>query len=105
MARPRDIEKPKSRLTLEMSQSTRDNLDDLRERTGAASVAEVIREALLVYDLASSAEVPGRHKGLSRAELVRRALEIYEFVTAETERGKSLLVRGPDGQEERVRLL
>jgi hypothetical protein len=104
MARPRDPEKKKARLTLEMSQRTRDDLDELRERTGAVSAAEVIREALAVYDLASSKK-RGWPQPLSPAELVRRALEVYGFVTSEAKAGKAIIVRGEDGIEERVRLV
>jgi hypothetical protein len=41
---------PKSRLTLELTEAVRQRLEDLRLRTQADSLTEVIRRALAVYD-------------------------------------------------------
>jgi hypothetical protein len=41
---------PKSRLNLEMSEAVRKQLEQLRTKTQADSLAEVIRRALVVYD-------------------------------------------------------
>jgi len=61
MARPASLQK-KSRLTLELAAPVRERLDELRVRTGAESVTEVIRRAVAFYDAvltvgASSREV------------------------------------------------
>lgn len=42
-------ESEKVRLHLEMSQKTRDQVEKLKELTGASSMAEVIRRAIDVY--------------------------------------------------------
>ena len=42
---------PMSRLNLELPEATRDRLEHLRDATNAASMTEVIRTALAVYDL------------------------------------------------------
>ncbi len=49
MARPRKSE-PTSRLTLDLSVSVRERLDELKTKTQADSLVEVIRRALAVYD-------------------------------------------------------
>jgi hypothetical protein len=49
MARPASVHE-KKRLTLELPAPVRERLDQLRERTGAESVTEVIRRALALYD-------------------------------------------------------
>jgi hypothetical protein len=49
MARPPSTHR-KQRLTIELAIPVRERLDDLKERTGAESVTEVIRRALAVYD-------------------------------------------------------
>ena len=41
----------KARLTLEVPAKTRDQLSDIVRRSGAASLTEVIRRALALYDL------------------------------------------------------
>jgi metal-responsive CopG/Arc/MetJ family transcriptional regulator len=41
----------KSRLSLEVPKETRDQIDDIVKRSGAASLTEVIRRALALYDL------------------------------------------------------
>jgi hypothetical protein len=48
---PRISRGPKARLNLEMSEDVRTRLENLRERTDADSLAEVVRRALAVYDL------------------------------------------------------
>lgn len=42
---------PKTRLNLEVSESVRTLLEDLRKRTDADSLTEVIRRAVAVYDV------------------------------------------------------
>lgn len=54
------------RMTLELSDSAKDELDRLRELTSAASNAEVIRRALAVY----LALVEQGERGFRRAELI-----------------------------------
>lgn len=41
---------PTSRLNLELTQTTRDRLENLRDATQADSLTEVIRSALAVYE-------------------------------------------------------
>jgi hypothetical protein len=66
---------PKTRLSLEMSDQARAMLENLRVKTDADSLAEVIRKALAVYDLVWTAK----------------------------EKGKTLLLKGVgDGDDERV---
>lgn len=48
---PRISRGPKARLNLEMSEAVRTRLENLRERTDADSLAEVVRRALAVYEL------------------------------------------------------
>jgi len=73
----RNPELARARLTLEMSQATRSLLEDLQGRTGAGSAAEVIR----------------------------RSLALYDMVATETRAGRALVLRDPNGTEERLRLL
>lgn len=49
MPRPRK-DRDTSRLNLELTKQTRDRLEELRERSEADSLTEVIRRALAVYD-------------------------------------------------------
>ena len=49
MSRPKSTLK-KSRLTLELAVPVRERLEELRARTGAESVTEVIRRAVAFYD-------------------------------------------------------
>ena len=41
----------------------------------------------------------------SLSEVIRRALALYDFVSEETSRGASVVVRAEDGQEQRVVVL
>jgi len=50
---------PTSRLTLEMANSVRKQLEHLRDQTAADSLTEVIRRALSVYDLLGKATLEG----------------------------------------------
>lgn len=43
--------KPKVRLNLDLSPRVKDQLADLQKRTDAASLVEVIRRAVAVYDM------------------------------------------------------
>jgi hypothetical protein len=43
--------------------------------------------------------------GLKKVDIVNRALQVYEFVDAEMRAGKDLLVRAPNGDIERVKIL
>ncbi len=67
---------PTSRLTLEMPTTVRKQLEALRDRTQADSLAEVIRRALAVYD----------------------------FLHAEKDKGGRLIVKDDAGQRELVLL-
>jgi hypothetical protein len=74
---PRISRGTKTRLNLEMSEQVRKKLEDLREKTGADSLAEVIRKALAVYD----------------------------FLWTEREKGSDLVVRDSDSNDREVVLL
>ena len=50
MPRPRSSQ-PRIRLNLEVSQSVRERLENLKNETEADSLTEVIRRALAVYEL------------------------------------------------------
>ena len=45
------LQKSKVRLNLDLSPKVKDQLADLQQRTDAASLVEVIRRALAVYDM------------------------------------------------------
>ena len=68
---------PKTRLSLEMPNPVRENLLELRDRTNAQSLAEVIR----------------------------RALSVYDFVVRETKDGGSIVVRRANGDEREIHFL
>ncbi len=53
MSRPATVHE-KRRLTLEFTAAVRERMDELREKTGAESVTEVIRRALAFYDVVLS---------------------------------------------------
>ena len=65
---------PTSRLTLEMAEPVRKQLEHLRDQTHADSLTEVIRRALAVYDLLRQAKADGGtivlHNGDSERELM-----------------------------------
>lgn len=65
---------PTTRLNLEMTARVRMALEEMRHRTGAESMAEVIR----------------------------RALAVYQYVVDAREGGEKVLVQGKDGQREIV---
>lgn len=67
----------KSRLTIDLPEPVRQKLNSLRERTNADSLVEVIRRAILVYDL----------------------------IAIESAKGGKLIIRAPDGTEREVVLL
>jgi hypothetical protein len=67
---------PTSRLNLEMAESVRQQLEQLRDRTQADSLAEVIRRALAVYD----------------------------FLWTEKDKGNALVVKSERGEREVVLL-
>lgn len=68
---------PKSRLNLELTEAVRGRLEDLRKRTEADSLAEVIR----------------------------RALAVYEYLWAEREKGRQVVVKDSRKREREVVLL
>lgn len=49
----------KKRLTLEVPTKTRDQIDDILKRSGAASLTEVIRRAMALYDLVLEHQAAG----------------------------------------------
>lgn len=51
--------RPTRRLTLDLSEEVRTNLEALRETTQADSLVEVIRRALAVYDFVAKAKATG----------------------------------------------
>ncbi len=67
---------PTRRLSLEISEDARKNLEALRDKTQADSLTEVIRRALAVYD----------------------------FLWSQKQKGAKLVVNGPDGEKELVLL-
>ena len=69
---------PTSRLTLEMPEPVRKQLEHLRDQTHAASLAEVIQRALAVYDLLRKATTEGA-KIVLESEEGERELAIPEF--------------------------
>lgn len=74
---PRTPAAKKTRLNLELAEGVRGQLESLRVRTEADSLAEVVRKALAVYD----------------------------FLWTKCENGAELLVREPDGAESKVVIL
>lgn len=42
--------------------------------------------------------------GLKKVDIVNRALAIYEFIDAEMRAGNQVLLRGPDGREQLVKI-
>jgi hypothetical protein len=74
---PRIPRGAKTRLNLEMSDQVRKRLEELRDKTDADSLAEV----------------------------VRKALAVYEFLWTERQNGADLFVRGADEQDRKVVLL
>ena len=66
----------RQRIQLDLTPKMADLLDDLVERTGAAS----------------------------RAEVIRRAISVYNLLLLETEKGRRIEVAGPRGERERVLL-
>lgn len=77
MATKAEARQTRVRLNLELSERVRNRLDELQRISGAASVSEVIRRALALYDLA----------------------------TVERGRGTQLVLVHEDGREERILLL
>ena len=77
MKMPRTSNGPKIRLNLETTEAVRARLEALRTRTGADSLAEV----------------------------VRKALAVYEFLWDEREKGGVLTVKGEDNRDREVVLL
>ena len=75
---------PTSRLTLEMAESVRKQLEHLRDQTNADSLAEVIRRALAVYDLLRKATHDGG-KIVIETETGQRELVITEFALSNTQ--------------------
>lgn len=69
---------PTSRLTLEMAEVVRKQLEHLRDQTHADSLAEVIRRSLAVYDLLRKAVAEGG-KVILETEEGERELVIPEF--------------------------
>lgn len=69
---------PTSRLTLEMAEVVRKQLEHLRDQTHADSLAEVIRRALAVYDLLRKATAEGG-KVILETPSGDRELVIAEF--------------------------
>lgn len=57
MRKPRAV--PKVRLNLDMSTTTRDRLDDLRDRLNADSRSELLRRALAIYGMLIANEIDG----------------------------------------------
>ena len=45
------------------------------------------------------------HSGLSKTEVVNRAVTLYAYVTESQAAGSDLLLRNPEGEVERVRLI
>lgn len=72
---------PTSRLSLEMAESVRKQLEHLRDQTNADSLAEVIRRALAVYDLLRKTAFEGG-KIILETRDAERELVIPEFATA-----------------------
>jgi hypothetical protein len=68
---------PSRRLNLEMTETVRNNLDQLRDETNADTYAEV----------------------------VRRALALYDFAWKSHQRGAKLQVENPDGTVQNVLVL
>lgn len=76
MPRPRR-ENKKVRLNLDMPETVKERLEEIRDVTYADSMSEV----------------------------VRRALAVYELVTRETARGSVFIVRSSNGSERQVEIL
>ncbi len=72
-----NLQKPKVRLNLDLSPKVKEQLSELQTRTDAASLVEVIRRALAVYDM---------------------------LLDHEAAKGK-IILENPDGTRERVRLI
>ena len=73
---------PTSRLTLEMAETVRKQLEHLRDQTAADSLTEVIRRALAVYDLLRKATAEGG-KIIIQTEDGEREVMIPEFASRE----------------------
>jgi hypothetical protein len=69
---------PTSRLTLEMPEPVRKQLEHVRDQTHASSLTEVIQRALAVYDLLRKATAEGA-KIVLENEGNERELAIPEF--------------------------
>ena len=74
---PRISRGQKTRLNLEMSEAVREQLEGLRDKTNADSLAEV----------------------------VRRSLAVYDFLWKQREKGAEIVVRGPDRIDREIVLL
>lgn len=78
MARQSGPKKAKRRLNLEMSQAVNERLEKLRDTTDADSLSEVIRKSVAVYD---------------------------HLWNEKLSKGAELILRQPDGTEEKLVLL
>lgn len=67
----------KVRLNLEVPETMRGNLEDLQKRSGSTSLTEVIRRSVALFDL----------------------------ITDHTSKGGELILKNPDGSEEKLRIL
>lgn len=72
---------PTSRLTLEMPEAVRKQMEHLKDQTHAQSLSEVIRRALAVYDLLRKATAEGSQIVLHAQNGGERELVIPEFAT------------------------
>ena len=70
---------PTSRLTLEMPEPVRKQMEHLKDQTHAQSLTEVIRRAIAVYDLLRTATADGNKIILENADGRQRELAITEF--------------------------
>jgi hypothetical protein len=76
--KPKDRDKKKkSRLTLELALTFRESLDRIQAESGAASLTEVLRHAVAVYDR----------------------------VIQEKKKGSEVILRSPDGRETSIFLV
>ena len=74
---PRSKGPQKTRLNLELPDEVRERLEELQHQANAASLTEIVRRGLSLYDL------------------------LFTLQTG----GGSLIIRQPDGSEEKLRLL
>jgi hypothetical protein len=70
---PRSIrDNPKIRLNLDFSEVVKAQIEDIRDRTDAASMSEVLRRALSLYDAVLAAQGQGSAVIIRDAEGVER---------------------------------